>query len=98
VTATPAAVAAARAAVKAKAAALRDFIERQLVIANGAVGKNRAGHDMSDSHGISVYLPSAETRILQARVEGIFEGSYTDFAFDKATGWHDYVTFLYGIK
>jgi len=86
------------AAVKAKAAALRDFIERQLVIANGAVGKNRAGHDMNESHGISVYLPPAEARIPQAKLEGIFEGKYTDFAFDGATGWHDYVTFLYGIK
>lgn len=89
---------AATAAVKAKAGAIRDFIERQLVIANGAVGTNRAGHAMSDSHGLSVYLPPANVNIAQARLEGIFEGSYTNFEFNKATGWHDYVTMLYGIK
>jgi len=39
-----------------------------------------------------------ESRIAQERLEGIFEGKYTDFAFDKASGWHDFVTFLYGAK
>jgi hypothetical protein len=86
------------AAVKAKAGAIRDYIERQLVVSNAAIGTNRAGHNMTDSHGISVYLPPAEVRIAQAKLEGIFEGSYTNFEFDKATGWHDYVTYLYGIK
>jgi len=86
------------ASVKSKAAALQTFIDRQLVIDNAAIGKNRAGHEMTDSHGISVYLPPAETRIAQERLESIFEGKYADFEFSKATGWHDYVTFLYSIK
>lgn len=86
------------AAVKAKAAALQDFIDRQLIIANGGSNKNRLGRSLSESHGVSLYLPPAETRIAQDRLEGIFEGKYTDFEFDKATAWHDYVTFLYGIK
>jgi hypothetical protein len=85
-------------AVKAKTAAIRDYIEHQLVIANGTVGTNRANHPMSESHGISVYLPPANVNIAQARLEGIFEGSYSAFEFDKATGWHDYVTMLYGVK
>ncbi len=47
---------------------------------------------------LGVYLPPAETRIAQERLEGIFEGSYANFAFAKDTGWHGFVTFLYGIK
>lgn len=85
-------------ALKASAAALQDYIDKELVIYNKSSGKNRVGRDLSESKGISVYLPPTETRIAQARLEGIFEGKYADFAFDKATGWHDFVTFLYGAK
>jgi len=84
-------------AVKAAAADLQTYIDRSLVIANGGSGKNRVGRDLASSHGISVYLPPAETRIAQAKLEGIFEGKYTDFLFDGATGWHDFVTYLYGV-
>ncbi len=84
--------------VKAKAAALQTFIDRDLVIANGTTGVNRVGRNMSDSRGISVYLPPVNPAIAQARLESIFEGKYTDFVFDGATNWHDYVTFLYGVK
>ena len=68
------------AALKAKAAALQDFIAGELVIANKASGKNRVGRDLSESKGISVYLPPVETRIPQDKLEGIFEGKYADFA------------------
>ena len=84
--------------VKAKASALQTFIDRELVIANGTTGTNRVGRALAESHGISVYLPPVEARIAQVKLEGIFEGKYTDFVFDGATGWHDYVTFLYGVK
>ncbi|MDA8131668.1 MAG: clostripain-related cysteine peptidase [Elusimicrobia bacterium] len=83
------------AAIKQKAEELGAFIDGELVIYKGASGKNRAGHEMSESRGISVYLPPAEARISQTRLEGIFEAPYTDFAFDKASGWHDFVTMLY---
>ena len=86
------------AALKASAADLQNYISRELVIATGGSNSNRAGHAMSESAGIAVYLPPAETRIAQERLEGIFEGPYDNFAFSKATGWHDFVTFLYGIK
>ena len=86
------------AAVKAAAADLQKYIDRELVIVTAASGKNRVDRDLSESHGISLYLPPAEVRIAQERLEGIFEGKYSDFEFDKATGWHDYVTYLYGIK
>lgn len=81
--------------LKASAAALGEFIDRELVIHKGASGKNRVGREMSESRGISVYLPPVETRITQERLEGIFEAPYTSFAFDKATAWHDFVTFVY---
>lgn len=86
------------AAVKTAAAALQQYIDKDLVIYNKALGKNRAGHEMSESHGISVYLPPMETRIAQAKLEGIFEAPYTDFAFDKAVKWHDFVNVLYTAK
>ena len=83
--------------LKQKAAELQDFIDKQLVIDSKASGKDRLGRDLADSHGISIYLPPAEVRIPQDKLEGIFEGKYTDFEFDKATKWHDFVTFLYGV-
>jgi len=86
------------ASLKEKSAALQDFIKKELVIANKASGKNNAGRELSESTGISVYLPPAEVRVPQEKLEGIFEGKYTEFAFDKATGWHDFVTYLYGVK
>lgn len=84
--------------LKQKAAELQEYIDRELVIDNKTAGVNRVGKEMSESKGISVYLPPAETRIPQEKLEGIFENKYTDFAFDKAAGWHDFVTFLYGAK
>jgi len=86
------------AALKASAASLQTYIDTELVIDNKASNKNRVGRDLADSKGVSVYLPPVETRIAQERLEGIFEGKYTDFAFDKATGWHDFVTYLYTAK
>ncbi len=83
---------------KASAAALQDYIDKELMIDNKASGKNRVGRELSESRGISVYLPPVESRVAQERLEGIFEGKYIDFAFDKATGWHDFVTFLYSAK
>ncbi|MBI5745143.1 MAG: hypothetical protein HY952_11410 [Elusimicrobia bacterium] len=82
--------------LKAKSAGLREFIAKDLVISNGYFDKDRIGHDFKDSHGISVYIPPVIEKIDQAKLEGIFEGKYADFAFAKATGWHDFVTFLYG--
>ena len=84
--------------LKMKAADLQAFIDAQLVINTKSAGKDRLGRDMADSHGISVYLPPAETRIRQERLEGVFEGKYEDFEFDKATKWHDFVTYLYSVQ
>ncbi|HAF96189.1 MAG: hypothetical protein A2021_07245 [Elusimicrobia bacterium GWF2_52_66] len=85
------------AALRFKAAELQDFIDKQLVIHNTTVGRDRLGRDMADSHGISIYLPPM-AMVPQEALEGIFEGSYADFEFDKATKWHDFVTYLYGVK
>ncbi|MDO8805699.1 MAG: clostripain-related cysteine peptidase [Elusimicrobiota bacterium] len=84
--------------LKASAAALQEYIDKELVIDNKASGMTRSGRDLAESKGVSVYLPPVETRIAQERLEGIFEGKYSDFAFDKATGWHGFVTFLYTAK
>ncbi|MCM2267035.1 MAG: clostripain-related cysteine peptidase [Elusimicrobiales bacterium] len=83
---------------KARSAALRQFIKNDLVIHNNYFDKERTGRSFADSHGISIYLPPVIDRIEQAKLEGIFEGRYQDFAFAKATGWHDFVTYLYGVK
>ncbi|MCX5792835.1 MAG: clostripain-related cysteine peptidase [Elusimicrobia bacterium] len=86
------------AALRQKAAALQQFIDKELVIDNKATGNNRLGRPMAESRGISVYLPPAETRVAQAKLEGLFEGKYGEFRFDKDVHWHDYVTYLYGVK
>jgi hypothetical protein len=85
-------------ALKAKSEELRRFIKDELVIHNNYTGADHTGRDFKDSHGISVYLPPAETRVEQEKLEGIFEAGYADFAFAKATGWHGFVTHLYGIE
>lgn len=74
------------------------FISNDLVIHNVTVGNDRTGAPLSDSQGISVYLPPVEIRITQDMLEAIFEHKYQDFAFAKASGWHDFVTFLYNVK
>jgi hypothetical protein len=84
--------------LKVRSAELQEFIDKQLVIANKASGKDRLGRELSDSHGISVYLPPAEAGLPQAKLESVFEGKYTEFEFDKAVKWHDFVTYLYGVK
>lgn len=86
------------AAFKASAAALQDYIDKELVINNKASFQNRVGRELSESKGIAIYLPPAETRVVQAKLESSFEAKYTDFAFDKASNWHKFVTFLYGVK
>lgn len=84
--------------LKAKSAALREFIAKDLVIDNAYFDKDRTGRSFADTHGISVYIPPVIEKIDQAKLEGIFENKYPDFEFSKATGWHDLVTFLYGAK
>jgi hypothetical protein len=84
--------------LKAKSAGLREFIEKDLVIHNAYFDKDRTGRDFKDTHGISVYLPPVIEKIDQNKLEGIFENKYPDFEFSKATGWHDFVTYLYGVK
>ena len=84
--------------LRAKSAELQEFVDKELVINNKASLQNRVGRELSESKGVSVYLPPVEARVAQAKLEGIFEGKYTDFAFDKAAGWHDFVTYLYGLR
>ncbi len=81
--------------LKTRVKVLNRFISNQLIIHNATVGKDRLGSSLSNSNGISVYLPPVETRIMQNKLESIFENRYRDFAFAKASGWHDFVTFLY---
>ncbi len=84
--------------LRAKSYKLINFIANDLVIHNATVGNDRVGSPLSDSKGISVYLPPVETKITQERLESIFDGKYRDFAFAKTSKWHDFVTFLYSIK
>jgi len=84
--------------LKAKSAALREFIAKELVIDNAYFDKDRTGRAFTDTHGISVYIPPVIEKIDQTKLEGIFENKYPEFEFSKATGWHDYVTYLYGTR
>ncbi len=84
--------------LKNRANDLVKFISNDLVVHNVALGNDRMGTSLANGKGISVYFPPAETRITQDILEGIFEGKYQDFAFAKASKWHDFVTFLYNVK
>ncbi|NLI09675.1 MAG: hypothetical protein GX447_02815 [Elusimicrobia bacterium] len=81
--------------LKAKIEELKNFISGQLVIYKGYYGNERAGKSLADANGISIYIPPAETRVQQAKLEAIFEAPYSTFEFDKATKWHDFVDFMY---
>ncbi len=82
-------------ALKSKIEELKRFISSQLVIYKGAYGSDRTGKSLSDAGGISIYVPPAETRVAQAKLEAIFETPYSTFEFEKATQWHDFVNFIY---
>ncbi|MBU2530642.1 MAG: hypothetical protein KKD35_06350 [Elusimicrobia bacterium] len=84
--------------LKTKASELMSFISNDLVIHSVTLGNDRTGASLANGKGISVYLPPVEARITQDKLEGIFEGKYQDFAFAKASKWHDFVTFLYNVK
>ncbi len=85
----------AAAQLKAKIEELKTFISRDLVIYKGYHGNERTGKSLADANGISIYVPPAETRVQQAKLEAIFEAPYSTFEFDKATKWHDFVDFIY---
>ncbi|MCK5583957.1 MAG: hypothetical protein KAI33_09205 [Elusimicrobiales bacterium] len=76
---------------------LNRFISDELVIDNVTVGRDRLGWSLSESKGISVYLPPA-AKISQDKLENSFESSYGNFAFAKASAWHDFVTFLNSVE
>jgi clostripain len=84
--------------LSAKANDLVKFISNDLVVHTVTVGNDRTGTSLASGKGISVYLPPVMTQITQDRLESIFEGKYQDFAFAKASKWHDFVTYLYNVK
>ncbi|MBI4656657.1 MAG: hypothetical protein HY746_07925 [Elusimicrobia bacterium] len=84
--------------LKAKIDELLKFISTEFVIANYTVGADMNGRDLKDSHGISAYIAPVTSKIDQTKLESVFENKYADFVFAKATGWHDLVTLLYGLK
>ncbi len=85
-------------ALKDKVRELAEFGRDKLFTDYYGTGNERTGKALSISGGISVYLPPVETKISQEKLEGIFEGKYEDFAFSKASGWHDFATYIYNIK
>lgn len=80
---------------KSKAEELKNFIANDLVIHKGGFGANRAGKNLEDAGGISVYIPPAAPQVPQEKLEGIFEAPYTTFDFNTTTKWHDFATFMY---
>jgi len=83
---------------KAAALDLDKYIKTSLVIANAGIGKDPAGRSMSESKGISVYLPYLDDSATEAGVNSMFEAPYSDFAFDKATAWGKLVSHLYTLR
>lgn len=82
-------------ALKNKAAELMDYIEKELVIANGYYGNERSGKPLSLGKGISAYFPPAYTRITYDRIDSILRTPYSSFKLAKLTEWDKFVQFLY---
>ena len=83
--------------LKNKIGALNRFISNELVVHNVTVGRDRIGWPLSESKGISVYLPPA-AKISQDKLENTFENKYQDFAFTKASKWHEFIVFLNSVE
>ncbi|MBP7796889.1 MAG: hypothetical protein KA059_08965 [Elusimicrobiales bacterium] len=80
--------------LRMKAEALKSFIKKDLVIATGSYGKDRAGRSMDLSYGVSVYLPPVDSRLTLDKIDGILQEPYSKFKFNADTKWFDFVKYL----
>lgn len=70
---------------------LKKFIEKDLVIKNVYLHKDRTGKDFSNTHGISMHIPGKNGHLID------YYDTYTQLEFDKVTGWSKVIKFLESI-
>lgn len=81
---------------KAKAEALfrmlRNNIEKELVVSNVFLNKDRTGKDYSNAHGISLHIPGAPGNLID------YHKTYRYLAFEKASEWSNAIKRLENIR
>ena len=86
------------AALKQSADGLKDFISKSLVIKNVAIGDDPLGHPITESYGISVYMPPTSPSMTKDKIDRMANIPYADLDFNKRTDWLDFVIFMYKIE
>ncbi|HAT71736.1 MAG TPA: hypothetical protein DCS63_02850 [Elusimicrobia bacterium] len=67
---------------------LNKFIAEELTIKNVWLGKDRTGKEYSGTHGIAINIPGRPGSLIE------YFPTYSDLAFEKATGWGAFMTYL----
>ncbi len=60
---------------------IKNYLEKELVVSNVYLNKDRTGKDYSNAHGISVHIPGEPGHLID------YHKTYSSLAFEKATSW-----------
>jgi len=67
---------------------LNKFIAAELTVKNVYLGKDRTGKDYSNTHGIAINIPGKPGSLIE------YYPTYSRLAFEKATGWQNFMNYL----
>lgn len=70
----------------------RDFIDRELVVKNVFLSKDRTGKDYSRTHGISLHIPGAEGHLIY------YADTYGKLEFAGASSWAGFIEYLENVR
>lgn len=71
---------------------LKNLIDRELVIKNVYLSKDRTGKDYSNTHGIAMHIPGKKGNLIN------YYPTYNELAFEKATLWSMSIKYLETIE
>jgi hypothetical protein len=74
--------------LKAAGESLERSIRDDLTLRNAFLGKDRTGKDYSNAHGIAIHIPGKPGNLIE------YYPSYSDLAFEKASGWRKFINYL----
>ena len=74
--------------LKAAGEDLNAFISGELVLKNVYLGRDRTGKDYSNTHGIAIDIPGKPGNLIE------FYPTYSGLAFEKASGWSKFMSYL----
>jgi hypothetical protein len=74
--------------VREAGADLKRFVSEDLTIRNVWLGRDRTGKEYSNTHGIAINIPGRPGNLIE------YYPSYTALAFEKASGWNRFMTYL----